>query len=181
MKMRNDVSFLAQGVLNLYEQQIPNMSLRFLIYLGMIYAKFADDPRRYNMCSRKLQTLPTPKCVCFYNGAKDFDDRTTLKLSDAFNNPSAPEVELRVTMYNVNYGRNRALLDARRPLSEYSFFISAVREGRAQGLAAEDAVDYAFERLNSDSIIKPFLTDNRAKVKRMCITEYNEEEVLAAI
>ncbi len=31
----------------------------------------------------------------------------------------------------------------------------------------------------NDFIIKPFLTANRAEVKRMCITEYNESRTLA--
>ena len=41
MKMKNDVSFLVNNIMNFYEQQStfnPNMPMRFLIYSGMIYS-----------------------------------------------------------------------------------------------------------------------------------------------
>ena len=186
MSMRNDVSFLVDDVMNLYEQQStlnPNMPLRFLIYLGMLYAKYASDANRCNVYSRFQQKIPTPKCVCFYNGTADLEDRVVQKLSTAFKVPfeSEPDVEVRATMLNVNYGHNRELLASCPPLREYSFFIDAVRANNASCHDLEVAVDRAIEQLPQDSIIKTYLLTNQAEVKRMCITEYKEEEVLAAI
>ena len=43
----------------------------------------------------------------------------------------------------------------------------------------EEAVDAALEELPDDSLIKPFLVANKAEVKRMCITEYDEAKTFA--
>ena len=43
----------------------------------------------------------------------------------------------------------------------------------------EEAVDAALEELPDDSLIKPFLVANKAEVKRMCITEYDEARTFA--
>ena len=43
----------------------------------------------------------------------------------------------------------------------------------------EEAIDAALEELPDDSIIKPFLMANKAEVKRMCITEYDEARTFA--
>ncbi|MBP5622254.1 MAG: hypothetical protein J6X44_09590 [Thermoguttaceae bacterium] len=48
MGMKNDVSFLIDGTMNLYEQQSTrnlNMPLRFLIYFGMLCGKFVRKTR----------------------------------------------------------------------------------------------------------------------------------------
>ena len=49
MGMKNDVSFLVGETLNLYEQQStfnPNMPMRYLIYAGMLYSKYAQGSGR---------------------------------------------------------------------------------------------------------------------------------------
>lgn len=42
----------------------------------------------------------------------------------------------------------------------------------------DSAVDAALEEMPDDYIIKPFLLGNRAEVKKMLLTEYNEEKVM---
>ena len=113
MSMKNDVSFLIDNTINMYEQQSsfnPNMPMRFLIYGGMIYSKYIEESRNYHRYSSIQQKAPTPKCICFYNGTKDKDDRMTLRLSDSFD--GEPDIEVRVTMININYGHNKELLEA---------------------------------------------------------------------
>lgn len=76
MSMKNDVSFLIEDVMNLYEQQStfnPNMPMRFLIYAGMIYSKFIKQNEDYNEFSSSQQKAPTPRCICFYNGTASND------------------------------------------------------------------------------------------------------------
>ena len=78
MSMKNDVSFLMADTLNLYEQQAsfnPNMPMRFLIYAGMVYGRYVEENRSYRRYSSKQQKAPTPKCICFYNGQEDKEDR----------------------------------------------------------------------------------------------------------
>ena len=45
----------------------PNMPMRFFIYGGALYDKYATMTRYYRFSS-KLQKIPRPKRVCFYNG-----------------------------------------------------------------------------------------------------------------
>lgn len=83
-----------------------------------------------------------------------------------------------VTMLNINYGHNRELMEACKPLNDYSFFVEEVRCGQKQMNNLEKAIDSALKKLTDDSLIKPFLLANRAEVKRMCITEYDEERTI---
>ena len=62
MKMKNDVSFLVDDALNLYEQQSsynPNIPMRFLIYAGMLYDKYVRQRKIY-LYSSNLKPMPTP-------------------------------------------------------------------------------------------------------------------------
>ncbi len=176
MSMKNDVSFLISDTMNFYELQSsynPNMPMRFFIYAGMVYSKFVENDRSYHRYSSKQQFAPTPRCVCFYNGTANRDDRTVLKLSDSFHSQS--DIELTVTMINVNYGHNAELLEACKPLKEYSYFIDRIRSHKKNTDTIESAIDLAIADLSDNSIIKPFIVANKAEVKRMCITEYDEE------
>lgn len=180
MKMKNDVSFLISDEMNFYEQQStfnPNMPMRFFIYAGMVYSKYVETSKEYHRFSSELQKAPTPKCICFYNGTAEKEDRTVLKLSDAFN--SASDIEVLVTMINVNYGHNKELLEACKPLKEYAYFIDRIRFHQKDLETIDEAVDKALDDMPEDSILKPFLIANKAEVKRMCITEYDEARTIS--
>ena len=181
MHMKNDVSFLVDYAMNLYEQQStynPNMPIRFLIYAGLIYAKYAQTNGRFHIYGTKRQQLPTPKCVCFYNGEKDAPDKTILKLSDSFLEGEKYDIEVTVTMININAGHNADLLQKCRPLNDYSEFIALVRKYVKEMNNLEKAIERAINELPEDSVLKPFLLANKAEVKLMCITEYDEERTL---
>ena len=180
MKMKNDVSFLINTVMNFYEQQStfnPNMPMRFLIYAGMVYSKYIETSPNYYEYSSTQQKAPTPQCVCFYNGTTDKDDRIILKLSDAFEPEPKTDIEVTVTMININYGHNKDLMEKCKPLSEYSWFVDRIRSLLKEGKELRVAISTAIDELEDDSLIKPFLLSNKAEVTRMCITEYNEEKV----
>jgi len=105
MKMKNDVSFLVNDIMNFYEQQStfnPNMPMRFLIYAGMVYSKYIETSDNYFEYSSNQQKAPTPQCVCFYNGIANKDDKIILKLSDAFEPGLKSDIEVTVTMININ-------------------------------------------------------------------------------
>ena len=180
MKMKNDVSFLINTVMNFYEQQStfnPNMPMRFLIYAGMVYSKYIETSPNYYEYSSTQQKAPTPQCVCFYNGTTDKDDRIILKLSHAFEPEPKTDIEVTVTMININYGHNKDLMEKCKPLSEYSWFVDRIRSLLKEGKELKVAISTAIDELEDDSLIKPFLLSNKAEVTRMCITEYNEEKV----
>lgn len=180
MSMKNDVSFLVDNTMSFYEQQStfnPNMPMRFLIYAGMIYSKYVEENRHYHRYSTVQQKAPTPKCVCFYNGAAEKEDRIILSLTDTFDGES--DIEVKVTMININYRHNKDILNTCKPLKEYAWFVEKVRSYQQAMETLAEAIDAALEELPDDSLIKPFLLANKAEVKRMCITEYDEARTFA--
>lgn len=181
MKMKNDVSLLLHGEMLFLEQQStrnPNMPSRFFEYSGMAYGALMEQSPTFDLFSTKLQKLPTPYFFCLYNGTDKEKDRYVLKLSDAFMGDSGGRLELLVDVININYGRNKELLDACSPLKEYSFFVERTRFHLKSTNSLEVALDIALNDLPDDAVIKPFLLANRAEVKAMCITEYDEEKTL---
>ena len=68
MTMRNDLSFLIDFRLSLYEHQStysPNLPLRDLFYISDLYSGMVKDENLYGV---KLVQIPTPQFVIFYNG-----------------------------------------------------------------------------------------------------------------
>ena len=114
--MENDLSFIIDMRLTLYEQQAsinPNLPLRFLMYITDIYSAYTRDMNLYG--SKPLQ-LPPPSFVIFYNGTLKQPDRKEYYLSDLFH-PSAepPSLELKAVMLNINKGHNPELMDFSAP------------------------------------------------------------------
>ena len=182
MGMKNDVSLLLHGTINLWGHQStfnPNLPVRELMYLGKLYDKYIHQ-HRLNVYGAKLISLPLPKIVVFYNGKVEKDDETILSLSDAFP-PSTkgivPDVEVKVHMLNINMAHNKALLSACVPLYEYSWFVQRVRD-HLKANEIDDAVDMALDDMPKEFVIRKLLIGNRAEVKDMFITEYNEAETM---
>ena len=177
--MQNDISFLISMVMSLYEQQSsfnPNMPLRMLQYVGNLYEKYTVE-NKLNKYGSTLLTLPVPKLVVFYNGTAEQPDEMILKLSDSFPPGVEGDVEVRVRMLNVNYGRNQKLLETCRPLGEYAWLVEEVRKNKEQK-GIESAIDKAISDMPDDFVIKPFLMAHRSEVKGMLLTEYDEAEAM---
>ena len=71
MAMHNDVSFLIDKRLNLYEHQStysPNLPLRFLFYVADVYSDFTKE---MNLYGRKAVKIPTPHFIIFIMGRKN--------------------------------------------------------------------------------------------------------------
>ncbi|MCR4748295.1 MAG: hypothetical protein K5877_00620 [Lachnospiraceae bacterium] len=77
----------------------------------------------------------------------------------------------------MNYGHNDKLMEACRPLAEYSWFIKEIRKNKKDHDMIK-AVDKAIEVMPKDYIIRSFLISHKAEVMGMLDTEYNEEEVM---
>ena len=176
--MKNDVSFIILNELNLWEHQStynPNMPMRFFIYAAKLYEKYISNSDYYQY-STTLQKAPKPKCICFYNGTANQPEKKVLKLSEAFGGEA--DIEVCVTMLNINYGKNKKLMEACRPLNEYAWLVETIRKYQKELNNLEKAVDTAINEMPDDFIIKKFLLSNRAEVKGMFLTEYNQERVL---
>lgn len=71
MSMHNDVSFIINSRLALYEHQStysPNLPLRYLMYVSDLYSVMTKD---VNLYGTKAVELPTPKFIIFYNGEEE--------------------------------------------------------------------------------------------------------------
>lgn len=112
MNMKNDTAFILDDRLSLYEHQStwnPNMPLRNLFYVSRTYQGFMKDESVYS--DRKIQ-IPTPHFIVFYNGMERIPERVVLKLSDSFEkNDGKPELELVVTVLNINQGNNKEIME----------------------------------------------------------------------
>ena len=149
LSVRNDASFVVGDNLSIYEHQstvCPNMALRSLIYFVAVIKErisgrrrqiVGDDGGNYadgrqhgrNIYGKSLIKIPTPKFVVFYNGAEKQPEEMTQYLSDSFEQKTDdPELELKCKVYNINYGKNRAIMDECRWLDEYMMFVDKVRE-----------------------------------------------------
>lgn len=182
MGMKNDTSFLIADTLSVYEHQstyCPNMPLRLLEYVNSIYSGHIAK-NKLNKYGSKLIMLPTPKLVVLYNGTKEMPDESVLKLSDSFaeDTKESADIEVKVRMINVNYGRNESLLATCKPLYEYSWLINEIRISQAGGYEIKDATRKAVKAMPDEFLIKEFLIVNLEEVEGMLDTEYNEAEVM---
>jgi hypothetical protein len=173
----NDVSFIIDGrIVVLMEHQSTineNMPLRILMYLCEIYKRYVPQKMLYG---EKLQKIPAPEFYVFYNGKKVYPNRATLRLSDAYILPQdAPWLELSVPVYNINKGHNEELLDKSAALSDYALFVSLVKDNMQKGMDFDSAVDSAIQHCLKNGIMSAYL-ENSSEVKRMLITEWNDDE-----
>jgi hypothetical protein len=181
---KNDVSFLLDLQLCLYEQQStwnPNTPLRGILYFARLYrAHIAQNS--LDLYGTKRLELPFPRYVVFYNGKKERPERETLLLSDSFQSAEHdseedrfPALECRVLVLNINYGKNRELMEKCRPLLDYARFIYYIREGIDEGVDAERAVENAVERCLKEDVLTDVLVAHRKEVVGMFLEEYDEE------
>ena len=175
MGMKNDLAFMLETNIYLYEHQStinPNIPLRDLIYIGIEYQQFVNDKSLY---SSKLQKIPAPKFMVFYNGTDDVEDSMELKLSSAYEHLAGePDLELKVLMLNVNEGHNKELMEQCQTLKEYAIYVARVRK-YASELNLNDAVERAITECIKEGILVEFLRKNRSEVKMVSILEYDKE------
>ena len=143
---KNDISFIINSELNLYEHQSsvnPNMPVRGLIYFAELYKGYIDQ-NNLLIYNERLVKLPFPRYVVFYNGTEEQPEEQELRLSDSFvqvpekeglkdtagteaDKTNKPSVEVVVQLLNINYGCNQELMEKCQKLMEYSKFVALVR------------------------------------------------------
>ena len=189
MGMKNDLAFIVDTNIYLYEHQStynPNIPLRDLFYISCEYQKLVNDRSLY---SPRLQKIPAPKFIVFYNGLQEKGDIVELRLSDAFEgtpdsagdtdtsvSTGEADLELKVKMLNINEGHNRELMEQCKILREYALYVDKVREYTRIGLKLNEAVERAVDECIKAGILAHFLSVNRAEVIAVSIFEYDQEE-----
>ena len=176
MTVKNDISFLIDGRLSLYEHQStynPNLPLRFLIYIAKLYSRMT---RNANLYGTKVVRIPPPEFLIFYNGREELPDRTVLNLSDMYEkeDPHAG-LELSAVMLNISGEHNQKLKEACKTLREYSIYTDKVRTYVGE-LELADAVEQAIRECIAEGVLKDFLEKHRAEAKEMSIFEYDQEK-----
>ena len=186
MSMKNDISFIFDSSLHIYEHQStenPNMPLRDLFYVATLYEKFVQKKTLYASTPIKI---PMPRFVVFYNGSdKDMPEVSEYRLSDLYEIPESYkkkkvkkgdyELELRVKVLNINAEMSYNIKKQCRKLEEYCLYVEKVRE-LIKVKSIEEAVDEAINYCIEENILRDLLISQRAEVKHMSIFEFNEEE-----
>ncbi|MCI5829099.1 MAG: hypothetical protein SPJ89_11885 [Treponema sp.] len=177
--MKNDLSFLIDSQMNLYEQQSiwnPNMPLRGLLYFAQLYQLHISKQKR-DIYSSTLLKIPTPQFIVIYNGSRQTADIEKLRLSDAFEVPKSDgEFEWTATLVNINKGHNEKLLAKCKPLNDYATYIERIKANIKQGLNKEEAVNEAMDFAIKNNMLNGFFQNQKLEVLNMSLTEFDQEE-----
>ena len=178
MNMKNDLAFVVDFHLNLYEHQStenPNMPLRNLLYVARQYQAMVREESLY---SRKQIKLPTPHFVVFYNGSQRQPEQWEQRLSDAYySREKEPELELKVTVLNINQGNNEKLKEQCETLKQYMQYVERIRKyAGTREMSLEEAVERSISECIKEGILADFLARNRAEAMSVCFFEYDEEK-----
>ncbi len=177
VNMHNDVAFLVDSCLNLYEQQStpnPNMPLRNLYYIAEELKKMIPMRKLYHST---LVKIPVPKFVTFYNGVRAQPTETTLRLSDLYETKvEKPELELTIRQINVNSKCGTDILEKCESLGGYMAFVDKVRAKLKAGTESKEAVAEAVDECIREGILFKFFMEHRNEVIEMGIYDYNAEE-----
>ena len=158
--------------------------MRFLIYLTNL---LKTTIRKRDLYSRKRVQIATPHFAVFYNGTEKRPEKEVLKLSDAFiNQTDTPEIELTVTVYNINPNNNTQLLEKSEVLRGYMIFVNHVRENlEHQKKIAQNAPEYeeelevaineAIDYCVKHHIMEEFFRENRNEVTKSMVLDYTWE------
>lgn len=175
LTVHNDASFVLDMNLSIYEHQstvCPNMPVRSLIYFTNILERMLKE---HNIYGRRLIKIPTPRFAVFYNGDEEQPEQYELKLSDAFEHPmEIPEIELTCRVYNINYGKNKELLDRCSFLKEYMTFVDYVRQNHKEAgyENLEHAIEMAIDRCIEENVLRKFLMEHRTEVVKVVKLDY---------
>ena len=181
MNRKNDLAFVIDSSLNLYEHQStdsPNLPMRNLFYISRELEKMT---RQQSLYSPKQVMVPTPHFIVFYNGKDTSWERKVERLSDAYEQKmDNPELELKVTMLNINLGKNNELMKKCKTLFEYMQYVEKVRKYTAV-MSISQAVERAVNESIKEGILADFLLKNKAEAVQMSIFEYDEEKEMKLI
>ena len=174
---KNDISFVIDSELNLYEHQSSvnkNMQIGGLIYLTELYKGYIER-----------------------NGEPE---RRVMPLSDSYmtndsNKGQKPCLELEALLVNINYGCNKEIMNKCQKLMEYSQLIALIRKyydelvekyaklgiHKSKKEIFAEAVSLAIEEAIRNNILKEILRNNKAEVTNMLLTEFDEKDYIEGV
>ena len=179
MGMKNDLSFLIDWNMNVFEHQStynPNMPLRGFLYMAAAFKRYIEL-QRLDLYGSKQLRLPVPRYYVFYNGLKEMADEEILYLTDSMEDADAPEkscAQFAAHMVNINKGRSARIMQRCPLLYEYSLFVAEVRKRTTQNRPLREAIEEAVDYCIAHNILADILRANKAEVTNMCLEEYDE-------
>ena len=184
LTMRNDVSFLVDSQMTLFEQQStfnPNMPLRGLMYFAQLYQMHLAKQGRH-LFRTSIVKIPNPQFIVLYNGTRETGDREFLKLSDAFEKEDkSGRYEWTAELININPNHNQALQKKCKPLYDYVRYVSRVKENKKKGMSLREAVDDAIEWAIKEDLLDGFFRIQKEAILANSLTEFDEEEFIRDI
>ena len=178
IKMHNDVSFLIDSQLTLYEHQRTtnqNMPLRGFFYFAQLYHKYLIDAEE-QLTTSKMIKIPNPNYIVFYNGDTNRDEDYEMRLSDAFMiEDKSGKFEWTARVLNINKDYNLSLQNKCKALYDYIQFTSRINENKEKGMPNEAAIDEAIDWASEQNLLEGFIKEQKAEVKMTLLTEFNEE------
>lgn len=182
LSVRNDATFILDMRLSLYEYQsliCPNKPIRSFVYLANISEGMIKNHIIY--AGMPAETT-IPRFAIFYNGDEEQPEQYELQLSDVFlRSVDELELKLKCTVYNINYGKNKALLQKCPFLRKYMTFVDYVRyfHKELKFCRLEHAIELAIDRCIKENVLRDFLMNHRTEIVEVLILDYNFERQLA--
>ena len=176
--MYNDVSFLVDSQMTLYEQQSrpnANMPLRGLFYFSQLYQRFISD-NKLDLHRSSLIKIPNPRFVVFYNGEPGRAERYEMRLSNAFEQKDGSgKFEWTADVININTGMNESLVKKCKPLYDYVRLVGRISDNQGNDMEIGQAVREAVEWACEQDLLDGFVREQKENIIGMCLTEFNEE------
>ena len=179
LTMRNDISFLVDSQMTLFEQQStfnPNMPLRGFMYFAQLYQMHLAKLGR-TLFRSTLTKIPNPKFIVFYNGTRETGDRELLRLSDAFEiKDDSGQYEFTAEMINISQNHNRALQKKCKPLYDYVRYVARVNENKKLGMQVPEAVNMAVDWAIRENLLDGYFKLQKEEILANSLTEFDAEE-----
>ena len=177
--MHNDISFIVDTEMNLFEEQSsynPNMPLRGYIYFGILYQKYLSKNDK-NLISSTRIMIPTPKFYVFYHGGPKQPERWKMRLSDSFlSKDDSGDYQWTATIINLHPNHNAELNKSCIPLYHYVKYVSMIAANKKAGLGKKEAIEKAVDEAIKENLLDGFFKIHRAEIIGMCLEEVSEEE-----
>ncbi len=178
IEMKNDVSFLVDSQMTLIEHQAsynPNMPLRGLMYFAKLYQLYVSN-KDEDMYGKSLVKIPAPKYIVLYNGDKQLEETSYLKLSDAFTNfEEKGKFEWTATVKNINADYNLSLQNNCKSLNDYVKYVGRIKTNLKNNIPTNEAVEEALDWAIKENLLEGFFKEQRAEVLAVSITEFDKE------
>ena len=194
---KNDLSFLVDSQMTLYEQQSTlnkNMPLRGLMYFAQLYQMYVSKLKKDLYGG--LVKIPVPQYVVFYNGDTNTPERYKMKLSEAFDFyeednklriEKAVDYEWTADIININTKKIREDLENNNEISisalnkncdalyDYIKYVNRVKANQKNKMDIKAAVDESVNWAITNNLLEGFFAEQKAEVTAMCLTEFDQE------